>query len=169
MGNQSTNCVIGRELFSRKTLRFCASVGFFIKAKCSKRITSYPRGFWSTLLLLPTILMSSKDRRERIQQPQFREAPRQISSPFVLPLVRCQSMNSVCLAHRAHRRTCTHVYFNRFVILPGRRPREMLNEHSQEGTEKWRARRRSNSGQCSRRQTPTARLSRPFSRIVINL
>lgn len=74
--------------------------------------------------------------RGRIQHSWFREVPRQISSPFVLPFARCQSMNSVCLGRRAHRYTDTRahtyiqgsfqgVYFNRdpFVVLPGRRPR----------------------------------------------
>jgi len=56
------------------------------------------------------LLMRPKDgRRGRIRHSWFREVPRQISSPFVLPFARCQPMNSVCLGRRAHRRVCVCV------------------------------------------------------------
>lgn len=111
--------------------------------------------------------MRSKDHQYIFQHSQFREAPHQISRSFVLPFVRCQSMNSVYLACRAHKHTAhagrslRGVYFNRdpLVVLPGRRSWETSSVH---GAEKGRkneehAGEQSNSGQCSRRQIPTAR------------
>lgn len=63
----------------------------------------------SNLLILVTttiITGTLKGRqRGRIQHPRFREAPRQISSSFVLPFARCQLMNSVCLGRRADKHT----------------------------------------------------------------
>lgn len=63
----------------------------------------------SNLLILVTTTIITGTlkgwQRGRIQHPRFREAPRQISSSFVLPFARCQLMNSVCLGRRTDKYT----------------------------------------------------------------
>lgn len=132
-------------------------------------------------------------QRGRIQHPRFREAPRQISSSFVLPFARCQLMNSVCLGRHTDKYTLqihAHVFHRtlffstsrifqsgiRSSFFPEGVLRVMLGEQlGRDGKNEEHAEEQSNSGQCSRRQTPDGtptsptRRSRPLSRIVINL
>jgi len=108
----------GKEIPSEKTV-FVHHGRYFIEAKHSKeRITSYLHVFWSSL-------MRSKDRRKRIRHSQFCErVPQQISSPFILPLVGCQLVNSVCFAAHTAIYICIHAharvrFFRRRVFQSG--------------------------------------------------
>lgn len=127
----------------------------------------------SNLLILVTttiITGTLKGRqRGRIQHPRFREAPRQISSSFVLPFARCQLMNSVCLGRRADKYTDTHAHVSQnsplhkshisilgslcSLFLPGRRPSGDVGAAGKGRKNEEHAEEQSNSGQCSRRQT----------------
>lgn len=60
---------------------------------------------WSTTTISCSPACSKDSRGEGFRHPRFREAPRQISSSFVLPFARCQLMNSVCLGRRADKYT----------------------------------------------------------------
>jgi len=143
----------------------------------------------SNLLILVTttiITGTLKGRqRGRIQHPRFREAPRQISSSFVLPFARCQLMNSVCLGRRADKYTDAHAHVSQnsplhkshISILGSARCsfpegvlRVMLEQLGRD--RKMRSTLKSKVIRANVRDvkpTSLTRLSRPFSRIVINL
>lgn len=143
------------------------TVDFSSGMKHSRRTTSYPRVLWSSLST--TNMPKGWAGRRGIQHSWFREVPRQISSPFVLPFARCQPMNSVCLGRRAHRHTGTRVdrALSEACISIGIRssffPEGVLGLMSGRAAGKGRkneehAEEQSNSGQCSRRQTPDGTL-----------
>jgi len=119
-----------------------------------------------------------------LQHSWFREVLRQISSPFVLPFARCQPMNSVCLGRRAHRYTCTRMYraLSKACISIGIRssffPEGVLGlmlgeQPGKDGKMKSMLKSKVIRANVCDVKTPTAlylaKLSRPFSRIVINL